>query len=617
MAGIQEISQYLNDKCTTGTAADGAEGTGLTAVHQLVFDHRKHITKADSIKDLAVFYADERNIFEVWDKLSECERDFVSYIVRYDGKEYLPSTIEYAKKYNFALEYHTKWGAKRSILDDYEYSNSRLKFLSIINKHIPKTKAAIFFPSGKDMPPFVLDILKKVVEPMKFEYGEYVKSAKDYIICRENKIGDFAAVVRFAGSENMKVKDGTFEITKAKLAKMVETIKLEEVCDDNGRFCTPKEPKRSSDFKVALPVFVLAVNAGLLEIDMSGNVLPGRKSIEWLALPHNKLAKKIFDSYVHDNKIYEFNYIPYITTYDGDSNIAWHLCRKPIIDLLKTCPVDKFVKFDDLEKYAKIFCGNFFRKNIHCDVMIKGYKSQSYNYYNYYGRHTPDWDECEAQLIRLILSFLCALGMIDIAYTEKVERIKDNYNDFCIGIAGVRITKLGAWILGMADEYETPESISVQNAEGEILVQPDYSVIISGLKVRIEHETYLSKFLTKISIDENAAIYKIDFQSIIRAFDNGITPQKIKVYLKKSISRQLPENVERSLDDWQAKVGRVKIQNITVIETDDNLLLEEIKHIKGMDNIIISTIKNAVIINSDAQRKAKKLIENTGLIVKI
>jgi len=206
--------------------------------------------------------------------------------------------------------------------------------------------------------------------------------------------------------------------------------------------------------------------------------------------------------------------------------------------------------------------------------------------------------------------------MIDVAYTEKIPRLKRG-KDYCVGIAGFRITKLGAWILGLTDKYEAVETPKVQNENSGLIVQPDYSVIISGLKCRIEHEPYLSKFLTKISTYEKAATYKLDFQSIIKAFDSGITPQTIKTYLKKASVSPLPENVEQSLDDWQAKVGRVKINNVTIIETDDKKLLDEIKHIKSMANITIRDINNAVVINGDEQKKAKTLIEKNGWLVEI
>jgi len=335
-----------------------------------------------------------------------------------------------------------------------------------------------------------------------------------------------------------------------------------------------------------------------------------------LSMPRHELAKKLFDGYMKNNKIYELHYVTYITTYDGDANIKWHECRKPIIDLLKNCPVDKFVRFQDLDKYAKIFCGNFFRKLLRGAVTIRGYKPQRGYYYGY---DEPDWDECEAQIIRTILSFLSVIGMVDAAYTENIPRIKHSKGDYCVGITGFRITKLGAWILGLTEKYEYTETAKEKNDDGGLLVLPDYSVIISGLKHRIEYETYLSKFLSKPadSIDENAAVYRLDFQAAIRAFDMDIPPQKIKAYLKKASIKPLPENVERSLEDWQTKVGRIKIRNLTVLETDDVLLLEEIKHIKGMDNIVVSELKNAVAIDGGKTKKAKTIIEKNGWLVKI
>lgn len=611
MAKIPEVLAYLNDRCTTGVASGCADGTGLTAIHKYIFNHKKNLPKAEMAKALSIFYANEKNIIDIWDSLSECERDFINYIVQYEGNEYLITTIEYAKKHKFGLEYDTTWGYKKSLMYDYMYSH--LKFLHLLKRNIPNTKCVIFFPSGKDMPSFVLEALKKVVEPLKFEYREYIQSKNDYIICREGRIGDFGAIARVVASERLKAKPGTFDISKAKLAKLSEIIGFEDVCDKDGKVCAPKEAKRNNDFKVAQPLFVLAANSGLLDIDSEGYVSPGKKSSELLSLTSRELAKKLFDDYCAENKIYELHYITYITVYDGDWWIRWHECRKPIIDLLKNCPVEKFVKFEDLDKYARIFCGNFFRRLVNCAVIVKGYNFG----YDHYGGYAPDWDECESQIIRLILSFLSAMGMVDIAYTENIPRIKYSDDDYCVGIAGFRITKLGAWILGITDKYEAIEPERTINNEGSLVVLPDYSVIISGLKCRVEHETYFSKFLTKTSVDENAAIYRIDFQSVIRAYDSNITPQKIKASLKKASGKPLPDNVERFLDDCHMKVGRVKIHTLTLIETDDILLLEEIKHIKGIGDIITGDLYHAVAIDKSGQKRAKALIEKNGWLVKI
>jgi len=607
---LKQIEAYLLKSCTNGPASGCAAGTGLTAIHKAIFVHKTNPPKDKMAKDLAEFYAKKENIEAIWNELNECERDFVTYIVQYDGTEYRPTTIEYAKKHNFTLETENMWGGKERVYDS-NWRYAHYLFLHMLKNAFPKTKATMLFPSGKDTPPFVKDVLESIVPPFRFEYEEISPAKDNYVICREHRLGDFAAVVRFVSGEKLKAKKDTYDITKAKLAKLAETAGFDEVCDKEGKFCTPKEAKRNNDFKVATPLFVLAANSGLVDVALSGDVSPGRRSPQLLALSNHELAKKLFADYMRKNKIYELHYITYVTAYDGNFNIEWDECRKPIIKLLKNCPVEKFIRFEDFDKYARIFCGNFFRRLVRCAIMLKGYDFG----YNYWGSYEPDWDECESQIIRLILSFLCAIGMVDIAYSENVVRIKEG-DDFCVGISAFRITKLGAWIFGLSGIYEASEEISRPDSlEGGLVVLPDYSVVISGLKCRIEHETYLSKFLTKVTNDEHAAVYKIDFQSAIRAFDLGITPQKVLSYLKSASDKPIPDNVIRSFNDWQAKTGRVKIKTITMLQTDDPLLLEEIRHIKGMDTIIVHELKNAVSIIGGTENKAKTLIEKNGWLV--
>jgi hypothetical protein len=612
MENNDAIKTYL-DSCTNGPASGCAKGTGLLAVHKMVYDHKSNIPKAKLVDNLIGFYADQNNIVAVWNELSQCEKDFVGMIVQYDGNEYLPTILELAKANNIPLEKEIRPGFKRSILDDYRYS--RYIFLHLLINHIPQTRAVIFFPSGKDLPPFVLKTLKTVVEPMKYEYAEYTPVHTDFIISREHRLSDFAALVRFSGAEQLRVKPWTLDITKAKLAKFVQTAGFDEVCDLDGRFATPKEVRRNADFRVAPKIFGLSTAAGLVDVAFksTGTVAPGANSVELLTLPQHILAQRLFQSYSESREIIEIHYVTYITTYDGDAWVDWPKCRKPVIELLKSCPVGSFVSFEDFNKYAKIFCGNFFRKLLNCAVMVKGY---DFGYRNY-GSYEPDWDECEARLIRVILAFLGAIGMVDIAYCESVPRINYADDDFCVGIAGFRVNALGAYVLGVTDKYDAPSSSTEHNNEGDIVVLPDYSVVITGLKPRIAHETYLSKFLTKVTLDENAAIYKLDFASMVRALDIGITPQKVKDYLKKATEKPFADNVTRSLDDWQAKVGRVKIRTIPIIETDDLVLLEEIKHIRGMGKFILDDIHNATQIIGTSEKQVKVLIEKNGWLVKM
>ncbi|MDR2707346.1 MAG: helicase-associated domain-containing protein [Nitrososphaerota archaeon] len=609
MAEVAKLAEYLNT-CSIGTPYGFADGTGLTELHKRIFKNKTPVMKKDMVYNLFRFYVKEQNIIEIWNGLSECEKDFIRYIVQCGG-EHLPTTILYAKKYNLKLEYVAPGGYKKSITSTFDYMY--LKFLHLLTWNFPDTKTVVFFPGG-NMPLIVLKALRKLVGPIKFECKEYIPTKTDCIISRENRISDFATLVKLVIGEPLKVKPATFELTPAKLAKIVELIGFEEVCDMEGNFCSPKEAKRSKDFKVAHPLFVLSVNSGLLDIDNEELVCSGKNVSKLLSVSPNVLAKQLFDDYIKENSIQELQHITHIAVRDGYWKIEWDKCRKTIIDLLKNCPVEKFLKYEDFDNHTKMFYGNFFRRTYHRKVVVKGYKFNDYYDAMYY---EPEWSECESQIIRLILSFLSAMGLVDIAYTENVARIKYANDDFCVGIAGFRITKLGAWVFGLTDKYQTTKTVNTLNDQGQLLVLPEYSVIISGLNCRIEHETFFSKFLTKVSVDGNAAVYKLDFQSIIRAYNLNITPQKIKKALQKASNKPLPDNIIRSLDDWQLKIGRVKIHTLTILETDDALLLEEIKHMKGFDRMIINELHHAIAIDSEQQKKAKALIEKNGWPVKI
>ena len=112
-------------------------------------------------------------------------------------------------------------------------------------------------------------------------------------------------------------------------------------------------------------------------------------------------------------------------------------------------------------------------------------------------------------------------------------------------------------------------------------------------------------------------MYKLDFQSAVRALDIGITPKNIRTYLQKAVNTPLADNVIRSLDDWQAKVDRVKIRNVTILETDDPVLLEELKHIRGMGSIVYKDLPHAAEISSSEKKRAKTLIEKNGWLVRL
>ena len=624
MTSKESIENWLS-RCSL-TASDGcAPGTGLRDIYQKAFGHRKNVLKAAAVRDLAEFYSHNKNITQIWtgsadglfptEGLCDVEKAFVAAVVRSDGEEFKPGMKKMADDYKLSYTPRSghadyPWLNNDIFNPDYHYGCFHLAFLHLLKQHYPTSRVSMLFPGGYYMPDFILSALRPLIPPIELKLHNYSPAAEDRIICRENRLADFASLVRFAGSVELKPRSCTWDITKAKLAKLVNEANLEEVCDVNGKFGTPKEASYILDFKVALPLFLLSVNSGLLALDKKGCIRPARRASSLLKSKPHELAKKIFDDYMEDNNIYEGRYITGISMGNTETFINWSLCRQPIVELLKSCPVNVWVNYGDFEHHFSLVSVFFLRKLLRGVLFI--HSSDNFE------RRAPNWEECESQFIRLILSFLGAIGILDIAYTENVLFSKQIEDEYCVGISGFRITALGAWILGLAEQYEAESTGALQSAEGELLVQPDYSVVLTGLQTMIEHEPFLSSFLTKTSTDKNVAIYRIDFTSIVRAYnmEDRLTPEQILDYLRKASVRPIPENVERSLIDWQHKVGRVKICRATLLEADDELLLQELIHEKGADKHILGKISYAVELKSAVDAaKIKTIAEKNGWLV--
>jgi hypothetical protein len=157
-------------------------------------------------------------------------------------------------------------------------------------------------------------------------------------------------------------------------------------------------------------------------------------------------------------------------------------------------------------------------------------------------------------------------------------------------------------------ESYTPESLPEKTVHGGFTVLPDYTVIIPKGPERIKHDITLGRFLTKVSQTDEAVIYKLDFQSVVRLLDSLQTVDFLREYLKSS-DRPLPENIVQALNDWEKQSKRVRIKRAVILECDDEALLEELTHYKGMDKHLKEKVGFAVVIQGDSAGEVKKLIE--------
>jgi hypothetical protein len=193
---------------------------------------------------------------------------------------------------------------------------------------------------------------------------------------------------------------------------------------------------------------------------------------------------------------------------------------------------------------------------------------------------------------------------MDIAWGENPGNYEDKGRRIPIAF---RINPLGAYALGLSDLYVAPVAPKMQT-KGGFTVLPDYTVVVPESLDRLKHEIYFEKLFTKVSATDEATIYKLDFETVVRAIDSGVSVADLREYLFAS-DRLMPENVVRALDDWEKQAGRIRLRQVTILECDDAVLLEEVIRYKGMGEFVKEKILAAVAVDGNATNSIKKMIE--------
>lgn len=215
-------------------------------------------------------------------------------------------------------------------------------------------------------------------------------------------------------------------------------------------------------------------------------------------------------------------------------------------------------------------------------VFPRNYRPRTSHYYQAYERYTPrftpyisygnemgwsfsppfqdeeeGWESVEAWFIRaILLEPLYWMGLADIGYAEG-------------NALAYRLTPVGAWVLGVGPEVDIPDT------EGRVVVQPNFELFaldpISDLTL-----SRLDEFAERTRA-ERAIKYEITRTSVFRAQRHGWTADSIIDALRKMSDTPLPQNVVRTLHEWQELHERITIRRgAALLQAVDGDLLDRL-----------------------------------------
>ncbi len=161
------------------------------------------------------------------------------------------------------------------------------------------------------------------------------------------------------------------------------------------------------------------------------------------------------------------------------------------------------------------------------------------------------WNGVERVFVQAVVTEgLYWLGLADLGY---VQTVTPSGGTAPAGMVAMRLTDMGRWLLLGAPSPEIPEE------RGRVVVQPNFRIFafdpISDV-VLARLDSFASRQNAARAIE-----YELSRESVYRAQLEGQNASQIEAWLEQTTGAPLPQNVARSLAEWQTAFERITVHS--------------------------------------------------------
>ena len=363
---------------------------------------------------------------------------------------------------------------------------------------------------------------------------------------------DLRAVLRLIEAGKVRVTDKKLVPTEATRQAIAGIL-------TGGDFYSPKdadESKYDPSFDIGIRSFawpVLVQAGGLAE--KSGDALKltaaGKKA---LVTPTPAVVRKLWTAWLKTRAFDEFARVDAIKG-QGKARMSAAAGRRAVlVDGLTACPVGRWFAVEDFFRLLRATDRSFVvAHEVHNLYIAEHY----YGNLGYSDEHA--WEQLQGRFVLAFLFEIAAtLGLVDVAYVPP-QGVRHDFHDrwgsddfSCLsrydGLLYVRINPLGAYLLGMADEYRpaTPTRIEVLR----VLANRD---VVAARDLPAIDRLVLEKFAEPTS----ESVWKLSDTRILGVLEQGGSVDELEQFLHLRTTGELPGTVATFLADLRAKAGRL------------------------------------------------------------
>ena len=343
-----------------------------------------------------------------------------------------------------------------------------------------------------------------------------------------------------------------------------------------------------------------------------------RKGRESLTAPAHMALRGIWQKWCGSSLLDEFSRVDQIKGQQrgkGRRGLTAVAERRTVIaEALRACPVGSWVAFDDFGQFMRAASHNFSVTTDPWDLYLF---DQNYGSLGYDGSHS--WEIIEGRyLLCLLLEYLATIGMVDVAFIPPEHARSDfrhmwgtdelAYLSRYDGLLHFRLNSLGAYCLGLAEEYEPP----VVAERTKMQVFADRRIVADGAPSP-EEATILDTFATP----EADAVWRLDTERIVLALEEGGDLDALRAFLAERDDQPLPETVEGFLERLGRSATALKMRGEAIlIECADADVAEKLMDDSRIAKTCLRAGERHIVVRAKSERAFRNAARTMGYALK-
>jgi len=300
--------------------------------------------------------------------------------------------------------------------------------------------------------------------------------------------------------------------------------------------------------------------------------------------------------------------------------------RAQLATALQALPLNRWVTMDEVLRYMRA-------SSTLPAIERGGSASLGVGAYNTYydedlGFSTAKyWDVIAGSYLRATLwEYVATLGLIEIAYTWPEDAPHDfgdlyyldaDYLSRYDGLLAMRLTNLGAYVLGQTDAY-TPPALIGESGAPLLKVLPNLDIVITDAARFAPNER---AFLERIAAPQSENVYRLSREQLLEAANSGLDLPQIKQFLAARSGQpedEFPQIVRVFFEDLEKRLNALReIGAMLVLEGDDPYLLTELSNNPALRaQVQLGTIgdRPVLLIPEEHEAAVRRQLKKLGYI---